>query len=185
MAGSEQVPEDRDLIEKACAGDDSAFEALMRRYSGQVRSFIARFFRNRAMVDDLAQETFAKAYFGLKSFRKEAALETWLKRIALRQCLDQIRNRKIETVSFDEDARESADIPGPFDPENQIKARLLLGHIMQSLAPLDRIILTLQYGDGCSGEEIAEITGLSKTNVKVRAFRLRQKLKALRDGGYK
>ncbi len=183
MSCSEPVPEDNDLIERTCAGDNSAFEILMRRYSGPVRGLIARFFRNRAMVDDLAQETFTKAYFGLKSFRRDAALESWLKRIALRQCLDQIRKRKIETVPFDEDPDGSAEISGPFNPENQIKARLLLGKIMKSLAALDRMILVLHYGEGYSGEEIAEMTGLSKTNVKVRAFRIRRKLKALCDGG--
>jgi RNA polymerase sigma-70 factor, ECF subfamily len=140
---------------------------------GPVRGLIARFFRNRAQVDDLAQETFAKAFFGLKSFRKDCPLEVWLKRIALRQCLDQIRKRKNEMVPFDEDSYEVAENSVGLDPENQIKARLLLSKIMKLLAPQDRVILVLQYGEGYSGEEISEITGLSKTNVKVQAFRIR------------
>jgi RNA polymerase sigma-70 factor (ECF subfamily) len=185
MDCSEKILEDAELVDRTCAGDSSAFEILMRRHSGPVRRLIAGFFRNRALVDDLAQETFVKAFFGLKSFRKDCALAIWLKRIALRQCLDQLRKRKNEVVSFDKDSYEIAESSGDINPENQIKARLLLGKIMKSLAPQDRAILVLHYGEGYSGEEIAEITGLSKTNVKVRAFRIRQKLKAIFDGGYK
>ncbi len=88
-------------------------------------------------------------------------------------------------VSFDEGSPEIAGNLGDPNPENQIEARLFLSKIMKSLAPQDRAILVLHYGEGYSGEEIAKITGLSKTNIKVRAFRIRRKLKAIYDGGYK
>lgn len=182
MAESERP--DEDLIESTLHGDDSAFEQLMRRYSGPVRNLIARYLRNRSMVDDLAQETFVKAYFGLSSFRGECPFLYWLKRIAVRLCLDEMRHRKARRIE-QEDAldpdKEAPDRPA-FDPEKQLEARLLLNKWLPALPPLDRMIVVLLYGEGYEVKEIARLTGLSHANVKVRAFRIRRRLKKLLEG---
>lgn len=169
---------DEELVGMACGGDDTAFEALMRRHSGAIRSLIARFFRNRSMVDDLAQETFAKAYFKLSSFRRDSPFEYWLKRIAVRLCLDEIRARKTQPALADEEPAAGSD-----EQEKRLETRLLLSKLLASLSPVDRTIVVLLYGEGYGAEQVAEMTGISKANVKVRAFRVRHRLRKIYKGG--
>jgi len=85
---------DEELIESARRGDDLAFERLMRLHSDSIRRLRTRFFRDQSTVDGLAPETFVKVYFGLVSFRNESPFVYRLKRIAVRLCLDEMRNRK-------------------------------------------------------------------------------------------
>ncbi len=173
---------DEELIDGARGGDEMAFESLMRRHSETIRRLIARFFRNRSMVDDLAQETFAKAYFGLNSFRNESPFVYWLKRIAVRLCLDEVRRRKAQPVGYEDDLVSVTDGALSEDSEKRLEARLVLDKMLAALGPLDRMIVVLLYGEGYDAGEIAGLTGLSRTNVKVRAFRIRRRLKALYAG---
>jgi RNA polymerase sigma-70 factor, ECF subfamily len=170
---------DEELVDCTRGGDDLAFEQLMRRHSDAIRRLIARYFRNRAMVDDLAQETFVKAYFALSSFRNESPFIYWLKRIAVRLCLDEMRNRKTQEAKRSEDIDSIADDFIPADSGNQLEAQLLLDKILEKLAPLDRMIIVLLYGEGHDTKEVADMTGLSRANVKVRAFRSRRLMKLL------
>jgi RNA polymerase sigma-70 factor, ECF subfamily len=173
---------DQELVNSARGGDDPAFEQLMRRHSDAIRRLIARYFRNRAMVDDLAQETFAKAYFALNSFRNESPFLYWLKRIAVRLCLDEMQNQKKQGAKRTEDIDSIADGPVVEDSGNRIEAQLLLDKMLGTLTPLDRMIILLLYGEGYDAKEVAGLTGLSRANVKVRAFRSRRRLKLLYAG---
>lgn len=177
-----ELERDEELIESARQGDEPAFERLMRRHSESIRSLIARFFRNRSMVDDLAQETFVKAYFGLGSFRNESPFLYWLKQIAVRLCLDEVRSRKAHGAEQQDEIESIANSPG-HDPKGQLEARLTLNKMLASLKPVDRMIVVLLYGEGYNAAEIAGLTGLSQANVKVRAFRLRRRLRTLYAGG--
>jgi RNA polymerase sigma-70 factor, ECF subfamily len=174
---------DEELIQNVRAGDDLAFEQLMRRHSGAVRRLIARYFRNRAMVDDLAQETFVKAYFALNAFRNESPFVYWLKRIAVRLCLDELR--KNQGAKQTEDIASVPDGAVCDDSGKRIEAQLLLDKMLESLTPLDRMIMVLFYGEGYAAKDVAGLTGLSRANVKVRAFRSRRLIKSLYAGGPK
>ena len=173
---------DEELIESARQGDDLAFERLMRRHSNSIRNLIASFFRNRSMVDDLAQETFVKAYFGLSSFRNESPFLYWLKQIAAHLCLDEVRNRRTHGME-QQDGIESIANSSEHDPKDRLEARLTLDKMLASLKPVDRMIVVLLYGEGYNVAEIAGLTGLSRANVKVRAFRIRHRLRTLYAGG--
>jgi RNA polymerase sigma-70 factor, ECF subfamily len=175
--------DDRDLSEQellgfARQGDDRAFESLMRLHSGAIRNLIAHYFPNRTTVDDLAQETYVKAYFALPAFRGESPFVFWLKQIAVRLCLDEMRRRKNSEFRQEEENPVQA----VKDPGRQIEARLLLRNMLSRLSPLDRIILVLLHGEGYEIKEIAQMTGLSRANIKIRAFRLRKQLRALYPG---
>jgi RNA polymerase sigma-70 factor, ECF subfamily len=173
---------DEALVDCTRAGDDEAFEQLMRRHSDAIRRLIARYFPNRAMVDDLAQETFVKAYFALSSFRNESPFVYWLKRIAVRLCLDEMRNRKTQEVNRTDDIGLIPDDSVLADSGNRLEAQLMLDKMLERLAPLDRMIIILLYGEGCNTKEVAGLTGLSRANVKVRAFRSRRLMKFLYAG---
>ncbi len=175
-------PPDEDLIDSARKGDESAFESLMRRYSDPVRRLIARYFRNRSMVDDMAQEAFVRAYFRLSSFRNDSPFVYWLKKIAVRLCLDEMRRRKTRGAVREDSVDSITDGSVAEDPEKRIEAILLLDKVLEALSDLDRMIVVLLYGEGYSTKEIAGLTGLSVANVKVRAFRIRRRLKELHTG---
>ena len=181
-------PQDADdiLVDAVKAGRESAFEILMRRHTPAIRNLIARYFRDHSRVDDLAQETFVKAYFSLADYRGEAPLVFWLKRIAVRLCLDELTRSKKESSHFvsmggsaEETIMESSGIAGlrNSDAEEQMHLRLWVDKILGSLPPVDRMILILTEGEGYQDKEVARLTGLSLANVKVRAFRLRRRLR--------
>jgi RNA polymerase sigma-70 factor, ECF subfamily len=173
---------DEALVQRACDGEEAAFEVLLRRHAGAVRRLAARYFRNRSMIDDMAQETFAKAYFSLRSFRNDSPFIYWLKKIAVRVCLDEMRKRKIRGRDLEEDLESAAESVLPETMEPRIEARLLLHRMLRDLNPLDRMILVLLYAEECNTAEIAGLTGLSQPNIKVRAFRIRRRLKTLFAG---
>src|ERR1043165_9760112 len=91
--GLEQAAE-IDLARQAQAGDESAFAEIVRRYSPRVFSTASRFFRQRSLVEETAQEVFLKAYTQLGSFEGRGSLEGWLTRIATNTCLNMLRGAK-------------------------------------------------------------------------------------------
>jgi RNA polymerase sigma-70 factor (ECF subfamily) len=161
----------------------------MRRHSEAVRNLVARFCTDRSMVDDLAQETFVKAFFKLKSFRGDSPFIFWLKKIAVRVCLDHYRydktRRNISQKSSlqEDDYFQKAEATPNMGSGQQIEARVLLEEILSKLQPVDRMILVLLYGEGYELNEISKLTGLSRPNVKIRAYRIRQRLNKKYAGG--
>jgi len=161
----------------------------MRRHSRTVRNLIARFCPDRSLVDDLAQETFVKAFFKMNSFRGDSPFVFWLKKIAVRICLDHYRyNRARRNISQkrnlpEDDCLQETEATPNMGSGQQIEARLFLDEILSKLQPRDRMILALLYGEGYDIKEISKLTGLSRANVKIRAYRIRQKLYRQYAGG--
>ena len=175
-------PTDEELIGRARRGEEPAFGLLMRRHSGSIRRLVAHYFRNRSVVDDMAQETFVKAYYGLNSFHNDSPFVYWLRKIAVRLCLDEMRRRKPETVDREDSIDAITENSASGNSERRIEARLLLDKVLSGLSPLDRMIVVLLYGEGYDSKEISGLTGLSLANVKVRAFRIRRRLRMLYAG---
>lgn len=174
------VPDDAVLIASAQKGDDDAFAALVRKHKRRVLNAAARFARNEHQVDDIAQEVFVRAYRNLSKYRGEAPFEHWLSRITVSACYDFLRKerRTREQVSLDgaewdlrDEAIERALTAG--------RARELLAWALLQLSPEEQLIVTLCELDERSVREVAELTGWSESNVKVRAFRARQSLKKI------
>jgi RNA polymerase sigma-70 factor (ECF subfamily) len=100
---------DLDLARQAQDGDESAFAEIVRRYSPRVFSTASRFFRQRSLVEEAAQEVFLKAYTQLGSFEGRGSLEGWLTKIATNTCLNMLRGSKrrpeltVSDLSEDED----------------------------------------------------------------------------------
>jgi len=180
---------DEDLVKDTQGGSDHAFELLMQRYSGTVRNLVARFCHDRSMVDDLAQEAFVKAFFKMKTFRGDSPFAFWLKKIAVRVCLDHYRYNKArlnisqKSVLPDDYRFENAEAAPGMGSGQQIEARILLEEIISRLRPPDRMILVLLYGEGYDLREISKLTGMSRANIKIRAYRIRQKLHKQYAGG--
>ncbi len=170
--------DDLALVAAAIDGDDSAFASLIQRHKRRILGTAARFARDDHQLDDIAQEVFVRAFRNLARFRGEAPFEHWLSRITVSACYDFLRKeRRIrEQVSIDaaewdfrDDAIEHAVSAG--------RARELLAWALQKLSADEQLILTLCELEERPVREVAELTGWSESNVKVRAFRARQNLK--------
>jgi RNA polymerase sigma-70 factor (ECF subfamily) len=186
---SDGASDEDDLIRLSLAGDDDSFEKLVRRHSQRVFSIVGSFFRRRDMVEDIAQEVFAKAFFSLSTFTLGRSFEAWVAKIAVNACYDHLRaqRRRIEqqlpheTQQEDEwfevqmlqvarDRHESA--------ERQRDASEIAERLLAKLEPEDRLVVVLIDRDGFSVKDVAEMTGWGQSKVKVRAFRARRTLRA-------
>ena len=177
-----------DLARLAREGDESAFEEIMRRYSRRVFHYASKFFRQRSLVEEAAQEVFLKAFTELDSYEGRGSMEGWLTRITTNTCLNMLRSSKRRpelTVSdlTDDDTNwldnnlVAAATERHQSSERSLAAADLAGRVLQTLAPEDRLVLTLIDGEDASVDEVAKMTGWSKSKVKVRAFRARRRMR--------
>jgi len=178
---------DLDLARQAQAGDESAFEEIVRRYSPRVFSVASRFFRQRSLVEEAAQEVFLKAYTQLGSFEGRGSIEGWLTRIATNTCLNIIRGAKrrpelsVSDLTDDEQQWLEQQSTSVGNEErsivNDLVATDLADRLLSVLPPEDQQALLMIDGEDASIKEVAEATGWSESKVKVRAFRARRKLR--------
>lgn len=187
---------DRALACRIAGGDGEAFDELFQRHRGQVTRIAARFFRGPEVLEEITQEVFVKAYFAMSSYRGETPLAHWLSRIAVNACYDQLRRKRqrpeVRISELAEDTGEFFDrLLAPEGREGgefwrREESRLTAEKLLSWLSPAERLVLTLMELDGLSVAEVAEVTGWSRTNVKVRAFRARGRLRRIlsaRGGG--
>ena len=164
-------------IKAALGGDEESYERLVRRYEPQIASMMWRFTRRPDQCEELMQEVFVQAYFSLPGFRGEAPFAHWLKRIATRVGYrfwkQQGRKDKPLPLGDIDLAERTSDA---MDPET---ASEIVESLLSELKPPERLVLTLQYFDGCSMKEIGDRMGWNEAMVKMRAYRARNKLKAI------
>jgi len=169
--------DDAALARSAAEGDQRAFAVLVSRHRAGVLRLVARYCRDLSIMEDLAQDVFVKAYLNLGALRNGAVFKSWLHRITANTCIDWLRHNKTESGMTDDleetlpDERYQARTEAR-DAHNRLQAA------MRVLGPRDQRLLVLLGLEGKSVEEVADLTGLSRVNVKVRAFRARRKLRA-------
>jgi RNA polymerase sigma-70 factor (ECF subfamily) len=167
------------LVERALGGDRDAFGVLTRRHQRLVFRIVGGFLRNREDVEDVAQETFLRAFAGLQGFRRGAPFGPWIARIATRASYDRLRQRRRTSEVAWEDlppaqqtaARELVAGAGAAD---RTAVRDLLERAMASLAPKDRMVLILADALGFSGVEVAQAMGCSSLAGRIRLHRARR-----------
>ena len=169
-----------ELVHASVAGDEDAFAALVRRHQGRVFRLAGRFFRQRHDVEEVAQETFLRAWLKLGTYSGRAPFEHWLTRLCLRCAYDRLRRpgRSPAELAAYPGVEEAAEGP-PSDPTVRLEVERLLAR----LQPADRFLLVLLEAEGWSVAEIAERLGWSRVNVKVRAHRARQRLRRVLEEG--
>jgi len=170
----------------AAAGDEAAYARIVRRRQGEIARQMWHFTRDRNDHEALVQEVFVAAYLSLPRYRGTAPVLHWLRRIATRTGYQywkrQTRKRgplaALETAWTEHALRAS-------DGGEPSEAAGCLFELLRRLPDKDRLVLTLVYFEECSMAEAAERMGWSVTLVKVRAFRARQRLRALlEEAGY-
>ena len=174
--------EDAELLERIRNGATDDFAEIVRRHQARVFAVLHRYERDAHKVEDLAQETFVKAWRALSQFDARAPFEHWLSRIAARVALDHLRRekRRRNEIGLPELGDDALDWLRSGDEKNELDARNaaeLLDLAMRELSPLDRVVITMQEIEGRSVKEICETTGASGVAVRVRALRARGKLR--------
>ena len=181
---------DQEVVQRARAGHDSAYRELLHRYQRPVFSLIYRMVRDRAMAEDLAQETFVKVLNALDSYRPEFKFSSWIFKIANNATIDYLRRRQIEALSIhghpdattprnqEETAIQLADKAET--PLQTVEARELGSLIEQAigkLRPEYQACIVLRHIEDRPYEEIAEILDLPLGTVKTYIHRARAELK--------
>lgn len=176
---------DQELVAAALAGSQEAYRRLVVRFERPLFSLIARMVGDREMAEDLAQETFVKAFRHLDRYDRERKFSSWLFKIAHNTTLDHLRRRELETVALetpDDDAGDLAAVladPSERSPEAVAQrgdlARALAGAVAR-LRPEYREVVLLRFAQGQAYQDIAEITGLPLGTVKTQLHRARKEL---------
>ena len=175
---------DQQLVARAQRGDKKAFELLVVKYQRKLARLLSRFVRDASEVEDVAQETFIKAYRALPSFRGDSAFYTWLYRIGINTAKNYLVSlgRRAPTVTGvdseeAEGIEEGDQLRDLNTPENQMMTRQLaetVNHALQELPEELRTAITLREIDGMSYEEIAQIMNCPIGTVRSRIFRARE-----------
>ena len=170
---------------QALAGSQSAFEQIVRRYQRPIISLIARMTGDRALAEDLAQETFVKAFRNLAAFDTTRRLSSWLFRIAHNTAIDAMRRAAparavIEAPGSDSDDRvdESAIAPEP-DPVERLELGRALDAALAELRPDQRAAIALRYENGLSFDEIGTVLGVPEVTARSHVHRARKELARL------
>lgn len=168
------------LIKATLQGNKAAFGTLVERYQEYVFSVTLKVLKNKEEAEEAAQDSFIKAYRALAKFEQRSKFATWLYQIAWRTAIDRYRSRPRAGQSLDDDQTFLQVADQEATPEQRMQqknTRTILEAALGQMKPNDATLLTLYYLNEQSVKEIAEIMGLSESNVKVKLFRLRDTLK--------
>lgn len=168
-----ETPTDMEIVRRVQAGDAEAFGRLVNRYSGRIYALAWAVVRDAQQAEDVAQETFIRAYEHIGGFRGASAFSTWLYRIAYNRAAGECRRRSFGRIDAESCAVAEESSVERFDEETIVRMRRAL----ERLRPEERALVTLFYEEERSVAEIAQIMDLTQSNVKVRLHRLRERLR--------
>lgn len=169
------------------AGDDAAFDELVRRYQGRVYAVAYRITVNREDALDVAQETLLKAYRKIGTWQPTRGFLPWLMRLTTNQAIDHLRRqRRHRHEPFEDALRDDAPgEPAPQETEREVRANEIDGRIHAALvvlSPTQRAVFAMRHYEGLALADIAEALGCTVGSVKVHLFRALKKLqKELED----
>lgn len=177
------------LITRFQSGDESAFRLLMERHAERVRNLVFSIFHSAELVDDLTQDIFLKVYRALEHFRFDAAFSTWLYRITVNRCRDEMRRRKVRRFLSLQTLMDTHDKEVTMKTtvhQHENETRELIDRGLQRLPEKYRLPVILKDMEGLSYEEMADVMRCELGTVKSRLSRgrsmLRTYLKPLLEG---
>lgn len=182
-------PTDAELAHSIARGDEAAFSTLFERHRRRIAIIAGRFFQQKEEVEDVIQESFAKAYFAIKDFSDDGtgSMAGWLSRIAFNTCYDELRRRRRKpewgtaalTSDDEQSIRSLMTGTGEFSVESTAITKDLANKLLSRLSAEDRIVLVLLDVEGMSVAEIGQVIGWSSAKVKIRTFRARNELRRI------
>lgn len=177
---------DRDLAARCKRGEMAAFEQLYRRHSGRLYNVAYRMTGSAADAEDLLQDVFLQVYRRIESYRGEAALGTWLYRLAVNACLDHLRShqgRQSKATDFIDDIEGLEPVASPSWQPDRALDRVDLESAISRLPPSYRSAFVLHDVEGHQHHEVAEMLGIAEGTSKSLLHKARRRLRAFLRGG--
>lgn len=180
---------DEELVEKVKKGDADVYEKIIQKYQSKVFGLIYNMTKNQNEIEDLAQEVFIKIYKNLGKFKGESSLYTWIYKITVNLCLDEMKKRK-NVIYLDEkievdDGEVNRELPSEDKSQEKLyeekELQEKLHNCINKLPEKQRVMIVLRDIKGFSYEEISKITDVKLGTVKSQINRARLKLKELLD----
>jgi RNA polymerase sigma-70 factor (ECF subfamily) len=170
---------DLELVQEVRNGNRQAFTELMRRYQQKVYWVARRIVGGHADADDIAQETFVKAYLALGDFRGDSSFFTWLYRIAVNLSLNEVRKQQVVRYLRQSEILERF-IPAREETDGELRYKETESRLQQAIAALpekQRAVFTLRFYDELPYEEISQILKTSVGGLKANYFHALRKVK--------
>src|ERR1700727_2862474 len=158
--------EDRELVRLSQVGTESAFEELVRRHQQRVFAVVGSILHRPEDVEDVAQQVFLKAYLGIKRFDQRAAFSTWLYKIAVNECWDYLRKKKVRKLVYEADMSDEQNrqlqgvndqpfgaLRSPEDAARRVEQQQLVERLLSELDEQDAAMLVMKEVEGFSVEE--------------------------------
>jgi RNA polymerase sigma-70 factor (ECF subfamily) len=170
---------DINYIEQILAGNSNAFSFIVDRHKNKAFNLAFRICGNREEAEEIAQDSFLKAYRSLTSFKMKSSFATWFYRIVYNTSISNVRLKKKGILSLEDFPADATDFIGGNTSEDEAESEYrnsLINFALQKISEEERGLVSLFYYEEMSTDEISDVTGISKSNIKVKLFRARQKM---------
>jgi RNA polymerase sigma-70 factor (ECF subfamily) len=169
------VKDEKELIKSVQSGNVRAFSELVNSHKNMVYSLVLKMVKSTEDAEEVAQDSFVKAFKAIKQFKGESKFSTWLYKIAYFTAINYLRKNKMLIHEIDMSTFEAND-KGAIDKLNESDQKECIQKAMSFLKPIEQTLITMFYLDEFSAKEIEVITGLTNSNIKVSLLRIRKKL---------
>ena len=169
-------------IEQVLAGKNNAFGYIVDQHKNNAFNLAFRICGNHEEAEELAQDSFLKAYRALNSFKMKSSFATWFYRIVYNTTISHVRLKKKGVLSLEDFPADATDFIGTNTNEEEAEKEYrnsLVNFALQKITEEERGLISLYYYEDMSTDEIADVTGISKSNIKVKLFRARQKMQEI------
>ena len=177
----QEIEREREVVRAAQGGDHAAFKALYERYRGRVYNLAFYSLGDALWAEDVLQIVFMKVYRGLPGFRYDAELATWIYRIALNECQNQLQRRRAQSVPLEAILGKDEELDAGRTPDAEHLAgerRQIIQDAVLELSPKLRAVVVLKYIEGLSYDEIARVIECAPGTVASRLSRALAELEA-------
>lgn len=172
-------------IEEVLRGNRTAFSNILDRYKDKTFNLAFRICGNREDAEEVAQDSFMKVFRSLKYFKRKSSFATWFYRIVYNTSISKVRSRKKGILSIEDFPAEIEDFTteniSDKMAENEYR-NSLVNFALQKITDEERALIIFFYYEEMNTDEISSVTGLSKSNIKVKMFRARKKMLEIIEG---
>ena len=169
------MEDEQELIKSVQGGNVQAFSQLVNSHKNMVYSLVYKMVKPEEDAEEVAQDSFLKAFKAIKQFKGNSKFSTWLYQITYFTAINHLRKNKMLTSPIDMSSFDNGD-KSAIEDLNDEDQKQYIDEAMGYLRPVERNLITLFYLNEFSNKEIQEITGLSQSNIKVTLMRTRKKL---------
>lgn len=176
------LDEEEKYISRILDGDLSCYELFINKYQNMVYTLALRIVKNNHDAEEIAQDTFLKAYQNLSSYQSKSKFSTWIYRICVNLAISKTRGKKIFSNAIPTNEIENIEIEKEANALAQLEKKeqeSIIKSIIDKLPEEAGVLLTLYYYEDLSVDEISKVLNLSVSNVKVKLFRARNRFKKI------